>query len=475
MTFWDLLGNIGFLQFTKLEFIAFLLMLIIIYYIAPLKRRWIVLLIASVMFYISAGLSKIPYILITSLSTWMTGRSIGKEYLIADEFMLSNGLTGKERMLYFHGIKKKCRNRYLIPAIVLNVTLLSWFKLGNQIVDAINSVTVGGKIGLAVIMPLGISYYTFMTLGYMLDVYWRKEKFIHNYFHYALCVFFFPQIVEGPIGKYSRLEPQLFAEHKFDYQNFCFGLQLMCYGYAKKMIIADRLAAYTSAVFSSVGSYEGLVIVLAVFASAFQIYMDFSGCMDIVRGTAQLFGIELDQNFNHPFFSKNVAEFWRRWHMTLGLWFKDYVYMPIVTSGWLIKITSYVKRNRDMKAAKAYGVAIPLFIVWFLTGLWHGTGLNYIVWGFYYGILIICRTVYADSYKELGNDLHLNMESAGYKRFQMIRTFIAFSFGRLITAPGTLAATALAIHQIFSCFNPWVIWDGTLYQMGLDYKDWCVV
>lgn len=311
-------------------------------------------------------------------------------------------------------------------------------------------------------------------MGYLLDVYWKKQKNINNYFKFALCVFYFPQIVQGPITRYHKLIAEIEKEHPFDYKRICFGIQLMLYGYFKKMVIADRLVLFTTEVFENLGNYEGLTIIIALIFSTFQLYMDFSGCMDIVRGTSQIFGIELDKNFDHPFFSKSVAEFWRRWHITLGTWFKDYVYLPVATSRWEKRVFIYIKERYGIHRANAFNVAIPLAVVWILTGIWHGTGWNYVVWGIYFGAIIITSTLLAKSYQKLIEKIGLDTKSRGYQLYQVVRTFILFVIGRMIVAPGSLNATGLLIRQIFSRFNPWIFWDGTLYTLGLDYKELCV-
>lgn len=370
--------------------------------------------------------------------------------------------------------KRKCRNRFLIPALSLVVGVLVYCKFAEILSDILWQVFTL-DISWNVVVPLGISYYTFSSVGYLLDVYWKKAEHIGNYFKFLLCVLYFPQLVQGPIARYNRLEKELFMEHLFDYKQVCFGLQLMLYGYAKKMILADRLSLYTSAVFGNLQSYEGLVILVAVFASVFQLYMDFSGCMDIVCGASQIFGIKLDQNFQHPFFSTSTAEFWRRWHITLGTWFKDYVYMPVAVSKWLIKLITKIRNTFGKRAAKIVNTAVPLLIVWLLTGIWHGTGWNYVVWGLYYGTIIICSTLLAERYKKLADFLHIDRTTKLYRIFQMVRTFFVFAGGRLITAPGTLENAWTAVKQMIGSFNPWIFWDGTLYGMGLDYKDWCVV
>lgn len=462
------------MTYLSIIFIGFFIITALCYYIFPKRIRWCVLLIASMVFYLQAGYDKFLIVIATSLVVWLASGAMARQYRKAEGEIAEQGAGGKEKAALLAKYKRKCRNFILVPALCLVVGMLAYCKFGEMLADALWQI-FSLYISWDVIVPLGISYYTFSSVGYLLDVYWRKTEHIGNYFKFALCVLYFPQIVQGPIARYNRLEKEVFKEHPFDYKQICFGIQLMLYGYAKKMILADRLALYTSRVFGNLQSYEGLVILIAVLASAFQIYMDFSGCMDIVRGASQIFGVTLDCNFDHPFFSTSTAEFWRRWHITLGTWFKDYIYMPVAVSKWLIKLITRIRNKFGKEEAKVVNTVIPLVIVWLLTGIWHGTGWNYVAWGVYYGTIIICATVFAAQYRKLGEKLHIDMTTKAYRRFQMVRTFFVFAGGRLITAPGTLADTWTAVKQMFGSFNPWIFWDGTLYGMGLDYKDWCVV
>lgn len=462
------------MTYLSITFVILLTITTLLYYIFPRNIRWCVLLLASVVFYQQAGYDKFLIVLVTSLFVWTASWMIARQYKKAEEEIAKQGLAGKEKATLQAAYKRKCRNFILIPALCLVVGVLAYCKFGEMLADALWQMFTF-YISWDVIVPLGISYYTFSSAGYLLDVYWKKADHIGNYFKFLCCMLYFPQVVQGPIARYNRLEKELFREHPFDFKQVCFGIQLMLYGYAKKMILADRLSLYTSEIFGNLQSYEGLVILIAVIASAFQIYMDFSGCMDIVRGASQIFGVTLEPNFQHPFFSTSTAEFWRRWHITLGTWFKDYVYMPVAVSKWLIKLITKIRNKFGKEAAKVVNTVIPLFIVWLLTGIWHGTGWNYVVWGLYYGTIIICSTLLTGQYKKVADLLHIDMTSESYRKFQMVRTFLVFAGGRLITAPGTLADTWVAMKQMFLGFNPWIFWDGTLYRMGLDYKDWCVV
>jgi D-alanyl-lipoteichoic acid acyltransferase DltB (MBOAT superfamily) len=208
---------------------------------------------------------------------------------------------------------------------------------------------------------------------------------------------------------------------------------------------------------------------------AFQIYMDFSGYVDIVRGASQIFGVELEQNFNHPFFSKNVPEFWRRWHMSLGSWFKDYVYYPCSISSWMKKLNKFSSKHLHERLGRLLTVAIPVMITWFLTGLWHGTGKTYVSWGIYYGILITISVAGQPEFARLTKALHIRTDTSFWRVFQMVRTFCCFMGGRLLTSPGSLGNTLMVIKNILRNFQPWCLFDGSLATYGLDGKQWMVI
>ena len=283
-----------------------------------------------------------------------------------------------------------------------------------------------------------------------------------------LYLIYFPHITQGPLPRHGRLAKQLFAGASFDYRRLCFGLQRMVWGFFKKSVAADRLALVTAAVFSGEEAYPGSICLLAVICSALQLYFDFSGCMDIVIGVSECFGIMLDENFTRPFFAKSAAEFWRRWHITLGTWFKDYVYLPVSISGPVTKLSRRMKDRFGRKAARNVMTIIPLAIVWLLTGLWHGTGPDYILWGCYWGVIIIFSTVFAKEIREFDKKLHIDPAGQGWQVWQMIRTFLIYSGGRLLTAPGSLSATGRIIRQILTGFKAGALVDGTWFSLGLD-------
>ena len=325
------------------------------------------------------------------------------------------------------------------------------------------------------IVPLGISYYTFSAIGYLADVYWGKDTAECNFFKLALFLLFFPKILQGPIARHRNLGRQLVEGHAFDYKEFCFGMQLAIWGYFKKMVIADRISIFTDSVYSKYSSFGGAIIVFSTVLAAVQLYCDFSGCIDIAAGVSQMFGIKLEKNFDHPFFSHTVSEFWRRWHITLGTWFKDYIYMPLVVSPRLIRLSGKVRKRFGKRPGKAVMTIIPLAVVWILTGLWHGTGANYLVWGAYWGILIILSTVFAPEIKKAATYFHINTDSTSWKCIQVVRTFLLFCIGRLITIPGDLAVTGQLFKSIFTEPQLWQLFDDTLYAQGLEWKEFVLM
>lgn len=454
------------MTFIALNFLLFIFMSFFLYFIMPIKFRWVILLLASGVFYCSAGVENIPFILGTALMSYYAGLKIAGIYEKQELLFQEGGITKDEKKTIQAANKRKCK-RICIYSVIFIVLVLFYSKTGKWIVNSLCS-WFAMKNNVSIIVPLGISYYTFSTIGYIADVYWRKEKAEKNFLKYALFVLYFPKILQGPISKHKYLGPQLIEGHTFDYTRCCYGLQLMIWGYFKKLVIADRIGIFVDKAFANYQAYSGGILLVAVLFSAVRLYCDFSGCMDIASGISQVFGIELEKNFNHPFFSKSAAEFWRRWHITLGVWFKDYVYMPLVVSPKLVKIVQKVKIKGHDRLAKALMAVIPLAVVWILTGVWHGTGLPYVIWGIYWGIIIIISTVFDKEIKKINEKLSINTETFSWKLFQMVRTFLLFCIGRIITIPNNLVTTGEIIRKIFTKFDVWTLLDGSLYKLGLD-------
>ncbi len=451
------------MSFTDYLFLPALLIVIALYFVLPLKIRWYVLLAASVLFYWVNGSELIGFAFASTLVAWGGAIWIQRRYdQCAAQCAERTWQERQEKNKFINKYRKG--NRWILwGAVLLILGVLVYMKLQQYLLQL--PALSGMKVWL---IPLGISYYSMSLVGYMADVYWKKEKAEKNLLKLFLFSIYFPKIVEGPISKHRLSAKSLTEGHNFDYQRFCFGFQRMLWGYFKKMVIADRLDLFVSTVLGNPSEHVGSVLFVAAIFSAFDLYCDFSGCMDIALGISEIFGITLEENFKQPFRSKTAAEFWRRWHITLGVWFKDYIYMPLVASPSLIRFSGKVKKKFGKRPAKAVVTVIPLMVVWLATGLWHGTGLNYILWGVYWGCLICISNVWEPEFKKLTVKLGFNRESAGYQKFQMIRTFFLFVISRLISYPKTLQDTAYIFWSFLKKPELWRWFNGDLYSYGLD-------
>lgn len=447
----ELLANMGFIS---IPFFLLAALTVLLYYLLPKRCQWVILLLASILFFASYGIAQFVPMLLAVAVAYLAARRIQAVYDAGD------GGTPAER-------KAKCKGRVLFAVTVL-VLLLLYAKLGSLVFQGLAGLLRPDGDVMYAIMVLGVSYYTFSLISYVADVYWRRDKAEESFLRLLLFTLYFPKILQGPISRHKNLAAQLVQPHKFDGRQFCFGLQLMLWGYFKKMVIADRLAIFVNTVFGNAANASGSHLLAAACFGAVQLYCDFSGCMDIAGGLSQMLGLTLDENFNHPFFSRSASEFWRRWHVTLGTWFKDYVYMPLVISPRLIKLSKAVRDRFGPRAGKAVMTVLPLLAVWLLTGLWHNTGWSYVVWGLYWGVIIICSTVFAPELKKLTNALRINTDTASWRIFQMVRTFLLFVVGRIFTIPGDLRVSWRVFHNIFQNFHAENWMDGSLYSLGLD-------
>lgn len=327
--------------FNSLEFIIFFPVVTLLYFLFPYRFRWIHLLIASCIFYAAF----IPaYLLILLL-------------LIAIDYLA--GLLIE---------KKTHKKKWLIISIVANIGLLAIFKYYNFFIGNINELSHSHFILLHWALPIGLSFHTFQSLSYTIEVYRGKQKAIKHFGYYALYVMFYPQLVAGPIERPYNMFPQLFTPQRFSSQNLYEGLRLMAWGFFKKTVIADRVGEYADAVFNDPSSMNGGNIWLAVFFFAIQIYADFSGYSDIAIGSARCMGYKLMINFNRPYLAINIRDFWKRWHISLSSWFRDYVYIPL-------------GGNRK----GAFRKNINMMITFILSGFWHGAGWTFLIWGALHG------------------------------------------------------------------------------------------
>ena len=302
----------------SMEFLLFVILAAAGDYWIPKKYQWVWLLAFSYIYYVSGDIRVTYFLVFTTFTSWAAAAWMEQA---------AERIKDKKKA-------RQAKRRILALALVLNFGVLGALKYTNFAIDTVNSL-FGAEFGsLKLLLPLGISFYTFQSMGYILDVYWGKAKAEHNLFRFALFVSFFPQILQGPIGRYDSLSQQLYAPHAFSWERSERAFLRILWGYFKKMVIADNAVIFVDAIFDHPDLYDGLGIV-GVLAYSVQLYCDFSGGMDVVIGVAELFGIRLDENFKRPYFAVSITDFWHRWHITLGTWMKDYVFYPVSLSGWM--------------------------------------------------------------------------------------------------------------------------------------------
>ena len=271
--------------------------------------------------------------------------------------------------------------------------------------------------------------------------------------------------MQGPIGRYDRLSPQFNEPHYFSLENTEYGLQLMLWGFFKKIVIADRIGVVADKVFLHPYDYNGIFVIVGVLAYCLQLYADFSGGMDVVSGAAELYGIRLDKNFRQPFFSKSISEFWRRWHITLGTWMKDYVFYPFSLSKKMMKFSKLMKKHLGTFAGKTLPICLADLLIFFLVGVWHGAAWKFIVYGMYNGIIIAASSLLEPVYEKMFKVTHINKNAKWYRVFQIIRTFILVNIGWFFDDAANLKESFVLIKNVFVNFSIKPLFDGSVRAM----------
>jgi len=408
-----------------LKFFIFLSILFVLYYVIPSKYQWELLLAGSIFFYLNASPYYLFFLLISAVSSYYLSILISKD-------------------------KKKL---YLVLGVLINVGILGLLKYTGFVFEIIESITGLSLPEVNFMLPLGISFYTFMVVSYIADVYRGDVEAEKNFFKYLLFVAWFPQIIEGPINRYTKMKEELYGEHSFDFDGCKYAGYRILQGIFKKVVIAGRFGVYVDTVFENTAGYGGLTLFLSVVFYAIQIYADFSGCMDMVMGISELFGVTMTENFDKPFFSKNVSEFWRRWHISLGTWFRDYVYTPVMQSKFCKGMKSRLHKTPLKKWSMNFVAATALASVWFLTGVWHGASGHYVFYGLYYGIILIISMFLTKTFKKIHKTWPIKFDSKGYHVFEIIRTLFIVSIGFLIFRANNMAEIGFVLKRIVTDFS----------------------
>lgn len=430
------------MSFTTVNFLLFVAATVLLYFLLPLKKfKWVVLLAASYFFYLCAGYKFAAFILFTTISTYLFALWIDKVSQNSKAKVKANKANWDKEQKKKYKNKIKIQKRLIMALVLmLNFGILAFLKYYNFFAGSLNDLL--GIFGIAfsaptlkLILPLGISFYTFQSMGYIVDVYREKVDPEKNPLKLALFVSFFPQIIQGPISFYDQLAHQLYEPHKFDFTRFKHGMQLILWGYFKKLVIADRAVIALTTVTDNYTAYNGTTITFTVLLYALQLYADFSGGIDISRGVAQIFGIDMAQNFKRPYFAKDINDYWRRWHITLGAWLKNYVFYPIAMSKQFINMSKSIKNTKfgGTKAgthiAKVLPTSIASLIVFLIVGIWHGANWKYVGFGLWNGLIIMISILLKPVFDFVLAKLHINPKSFLYGVFQMLRTFIVVLVG----------------------------------------------
>ncbi len=470
----------------SLAFLAFLALVLVVYYIVPKKVQWVVLLVASYGFYLTSGIKNVLFIIATTIFTYLSGLWMQKIRDKQQDYVksLGDGVT-KEQKREFKKIANKKIHSIQVATALVNLGVLIVIKCHGFIFDGIDKFFTLFKWDISdplmnLIVPLGLSYYTFNSIGYLIDIGRGKHKAERNIGKFALFVSFFPSIVQGPLFRYCDVGVQLTKEHKLDYNNIKHGAQLILWGFFKKLVIADRISAISAHVFSAdfvAGGYNGSQVFFGVLAYSFQIYCDFSGGTDITRGAAQMMGIELPLNFERPFFATSMADFWRRWHMSLGAWMREFVFYPVMLCKPVTALSKKFRTKFGSHAGKIVPSVAAPFVVFFLIGIWHGITWQYVCNGLYNAILISSTVALTPVYNKIAKFFRINTEAFSFRLFQMLRTFTLLCISRIIVKAPSLSDAFAMIKTMFTSIDLQFLFglNGEIFTYGVDEKNMLVL
>lgn len=466
--------------FTSYEFIGFLSILVVLYYIIPKKIQWVLLLLGSYFFYFMANPRYLFFIVTTTVLTYITAMIIEQNFIRQKAYLKEHKAVLKrdERKLYKNA-QGKTRRRWLVTCLIVSLGILAVTKYTNFFIANINGVMegFGGTRQLSflnIIVPLGISFYTFQSIAYLIDVYRETVHAEKNFFRYALFVSFFPQLIQGPISRFGDLSQTLGKEHDFSWKAIGDGLFRILWGYFKKLVIADRLLVAVSLMLGSSEIYRGAYALLTMIFYTLELYADFTGGIDITIGIAEMLGIKVKENFMRPYFSKSLKEYWRRWHISMCTWFKDYIFYPVSVSKVMQRISKIARKYLGDKTGKRLPVYLSSFIVWLATGIWHGASWNFVVWGLLNWIVLMISEEMEPLYLKFHNSFTIGNRWI-YKVFQIGRTFLLICVLNLFDCYEAVATTLDVLASIFTTWNWNVLVDGSLLALGLTLADYYII
>lgn len=416
------------MEITSVGFLLFLAVSLMIYWHAPKNVQWIVLLIDSLFYYFINTSAAYTFIYLSV--------SVITVYIATRNFETEND--------------EKKKKIILVGTLIVNIGILAVLKYTNLVISTINIFKICEPISLVRwISPIAISFYTLQIVAYLLDAYWGVTDIEHNPFKLLLFTSYFPLMVSGPISRHTDLAHQFWEEHRFDYDEVTCGIRRIAWGWAKKLIVADRLAYPVSYMFENTDIFSGIWVLIAGALFVVELYFDFSGCMDIIIGASACFGIKLQENFRAPFLSRTVQEFWQRWHISLGGWLKNYVMYPLLKTELFLSIGQWGKQ-RFGKQGKKIPSYIAMFVVWTLTGLWHGNSWKYIIGvGWWFWSVIVLGQLLEPWFIQLKQKLHINDSNSIWRVFQIIRTWVVFTIGNIFFQADSLLTALRMLQKIF--------------------------
>ena len=465
------------MHFTSLNFCLFLFCLFAGYYFIFRRFQWQFLLAASLIFYSFFGWNNVIFICVTICSTWFAGIKMKRLRVKQEQYFSSMpSLTKEEKKDYKKYINKHLK-KWLVFCLIFNFGMLAVLKYTNFIISNANTIisAAGGQpfSPINLLLPVGISFYTFQSMGYIIDVY-RGSEDEPNLFKFALFVSFFPQIIQGPISRFGNLKKSLFTRHKFSPEEFQAGLARILWGFFKKLVVADRLITAVTALSASPENYNGVYVILTMFFYIATLYADFTGGIDITIGTARMLGIQIHENFNRPFYAVSMADYWRRWHISMGTWFKDYLFYPLSTSKTMIKHSKKIKEKTGEGFSRRVQFYTTMIILWFTTGLWHGAQWYFVVWGLMNGTVLIIseelRPVYAKFHRRFPYG-----QTLWYKSFQVCRTFCLMCLLASFHVYTNVRLTFRMYFSVIADFGFGKFITQGINDLGLHFSDYIIV
>lgn len=441
---------------------AFFALIIVLYFIVPKKRQWCVLLLGNIIFYLYFGIEYIFFIVFTTVISFLTGCIL--ERMQNDYKASLVGLEDREEKKQRKEILIRKKRTVLALSLLLNLGLWFVMKYIGFLAVQINSVFGFGEgvfslPVLSFVLPLGMSYYSFVAAGYCIDVYRGKYQAEKNIFRYAVFLSLFLQMIQGPFSRYDVLKQTLFEEHRFDKTRCYDGITRIMWGIFKKCMVADKLSPAVDYIYQNYEQLNGIYILIAIVFFAIELYADFSGYMDIMLGTAHIMGITMQENFKQPFFSKSIEEFWRRWHITLGAWFRDYLFYPVSISKWAQNLGRKSRKLLGTQTGRLLPSYLALLMVWCATGLWHGAAMHYLLWGLMQMAVIMFSMQMAPVYEHLHKVSHIDSQHPVWRGFQIMRTFLLFGFMEVMSEAHCVLDAAGMYRKLFSDWDIAILRD----------------